>query len=130
MSLREIYEARKDEALMNKIASVADVVGDNPEFINTLSAAIEVVKEAGYTDPEVQFDEAVKLTVAYLENGTESELDKEAAAEQAYDLGAFAAAVAADSGITPEDLEKIASDEEAEEFGRALARACVEALED
>lgn len=129
MTLREIYEARQEEALMDKLASVADAVGDNPEFVEALDSALDVVKEAGVTDPEEQLDAAVELAVAYLSDEDDG-FDKEAAAEEAYDLGKFAAFVAAEAGVTEYDLAKIASDEEAEAFGRALAHACVEALED
>lgn len=93
MTLREIYEARQEEALMDKLASVADAVGDNPEFVEALDSALDVVKEAGVTDPEEQLDAAVELAVAYLSDEDDG-FDKEAAAEEAYDLGKFAAFVA------------------------------------
>lgn len=130
-TLREIYESRQDEALMDKLASVADAVGDNPEFVEALDSALDIVKEAGVTDPEDQLDAAVELAVAYLSGeGEDAGFDKEAAAEEAYELGKFAAFIAEQAGFDEEELSKIASDEEAEAFGRALAHACVEALED
>ena len=126
-SLSEIYAARQDEEVMDKLASVAEAFGDNPEMVELFDSALEVVKEAGFEDPSDQIDAAVELTLSYLD---ELEMDKEAGAEDdELDLGLLAAEAAAEAGVTIEDIEKIASDEEAEDFGRLLARCVVDNLE-
>lgn len=127
-SLSDIYAARQDEEVMDKLASVAEAFGDDPEMVELFDSALEVVKEAGFEDPSEQIDAAVELTLSYLD---EVELEKEAGAEDdELDLGLLAAEAAAEAGVTIEDIEKIASDEEAEDFGRLLAHRVAEMLED
>lgn len=127
-SLSDIYAARQDEEVMDKLASVAETFGDDPEMVELFDSALEVVKEAGFEDPSEQIDAAVELTLSYLD---EVELEKEAGAEDdELDLGLLAAEAAAEAGVTIEDIEKIASDEEAEDFGRLLAHRVAEMLED
>lgn len=127
-SLSDIYAARQDEEVMDKLASVAEAFGDDPEMVELFDSALEVVKEAGFEDPSEQIDAAVELTLSYLD---EVELEKEAGAEDGeLDLGLLAAEAAAEAGVTIEDIEKIASDEEAEDFGRLLAHRVAEMLED
>lgn len=127
-SLSEIYAARQQEELMDKLASVAEVLGDDPEIVEAFDVALELVKEAGIEDEGDQIDAAFELLVDELSDD-EDEFDKEAEAEEAYELGLLAAEVAADAGVDLEDLEKIASDEEAEDLGRMLAHAVFEELE-
>lgn len=126
-SLSEIYAARQDEEVMDKLASVAEAFGDDPEMVELFDSALEVVKEAGFEDPSEQIDAAVELTLSYLD---ELEMGKEAGADDELDLGLLAAEAAAEAGVTIEDIEKIASDEEAEDFGRLLAHRVAEMLED
>jgi len=127
-SLSDIYAARQDEEVMDKLASVAEAFGDDPEMVELFDSALEVVKEAGFEDPSEQIDAAVELTLSYLD---ELELEKEAGADdEELDLGLLAAEAAAEAGVTIEDIEKIASDEEAEDFGRLLAHRVAEMLED
>jgi len=127
-SLSEIYAARQQEELMDKLASVAEVLGDDPEIVEAFDVALDLVKEAGVEDEGDQIDAAFELLVDELSDD-EDEFDKEAEAEEAYELGLIAAEVAADAGVDLEDLEKIASDEEAEDLGRMLAHAVFEELE-
>lgn len=127
-SLSEIYAARQQEELMDKLASVAEVLGDDPEIVEAFDVALELVKEAGIEDEGDQIDAAFELLVDELSDD-EDEFDKEAEAEEAYELGLIAAEIAADAGVDLEDLEKIASDEEAEDLGRMLAHAVFEELE-
>jgi len=127
-SLSEIYAARQQEELMDKLASVAEVLGDDPEIVEAFDVALELVKEAGIEDEGDQIDAAFELLVDELSDD-EDEFDKEAEAEEAYELGLLAAEIAADAGVDLEDLEKIASDEEAEDLGRMLAHAVFEELE-
>ena len=128
-SLSDIYAARQDEEVMDKLASVAEVFGDDPELVELFDSALEVVKEAGYEDPSDQIDAAFELAVSYLED---DDFDKEAGldSDEVVELGLLAAEVAADAGVDLEDIEKIASFEEAEDFGRLLAHRVIEALED
>ena len=127
-SLSEIYAARQQEELMDKLASVAEVLGDDPEIVEAFDVALDLVKEAGVEDEGDQIDAAFELLVDELSDD-EDEFDKEAEAEEAYELGLLAAESAADAGVDLEDLEKIASDEEAEDLGRVLAHAVFEELE-
>jgi len=126
-SLSEILEDRKEAEVIEKIAAVEQTLGDHPEVVETFDAALDLVKEAGIDDTSEAIDVAYALTLEHLGfTKTAEEVEMEKVAE---DLGQVAAQVAAAAGVTLDDLEKIASDEEAELFGRALAQAVVRVVE-
>lgn len=121
-SFKEALAHREAQRWNEKIASIGEALGDDQEAVQIFDAAIDMVKEAGYTDPNQIVDGALELTVAALSDGGEkvahaSEVDYEA-------LGYAAAKVANFAGITSDDIMKIASDEESEALGRLLAH-CV-----
>lgn len=122
-TLAEIRAEREEAALVTKIASVQTALGDDPVVIETLDRAIDLVKEAGVTNPEEILDIATQMTIDHLKLGQEAvekvAADELAAAEEA---GVEAARTAFEAGVTTEDLAKLAEDESAA-FGEALAFA-------
>jgi hypothetical protein len=86
-----------------------------------LSAAAQLVEEhiAAHSEPE-----GGEEKTAGVEEG-EEELSKEAAEELA-ELGALAGEALQMAGISEEDLEKVASDEESEQLGRLAANILLE----
>lgn len=128
MTLAEIYAARQDAELQEKLASVAEVLGDSPEVVNIFDTALDMVKQAGVEDPSEQIEQAYTLTVEYV-----SGLEKEAGADESddgeIDYGVLAAAASESLGITMEDLEKVASDEESEDLGRLISHRAWELIQ-
>jgi hypothetical protein len=126
-SLSDIIEERNEAVILEKIAAVEETLGDHPAVVETFDAALDLVKEAGIEDTSEAIDVAYALTLEHLGlTKTAEEVEMEKVAEE---LGQVAAHVAAAAGVTLGDLEKIASDEEAELFGRALAQAVVRVVE-
>ena len=137
--LVDIVEEQKEQEFLAKVAEVDRVWGEDEQALSILSSAIEEIEkeasagrfgEGGLTNSEI-LSLGVQLTVDALE-----ELEKEAAAEEEvdqeddiqeklaedYTIGLIIGEVLRnDVGITQEDIEKIASEEEAEEFGQFCA---------
>jgi hypothetical protein len=89
-----------------------------------LSAAAQLVEDhiAAHTEPE---DEGSEKVAGAEGEGEEEELSKEAAEELA-ELGSLAGEALQVAGISEEDLEKVASEEESEQLGRLAANILLE----
>lgn len=126
-TLTQIRADREEAALNVKIASVREALGDDPVVIETLDRAIDIVKEAGVTNPEEQLDIATQLTIDHLglnktaEEAPAANADDDAECAAAAEAGIDAARAAFEAGVTTDDLNKIASAEEMDLFGRLLA---------
>lgn len=129
-TLSEIVAGRKEAVILEKIAAVEEQLGSDPAVVEAFSTALDVVKEAGYTDPSEAIDRAFALVLQHFDiEKTAEEKQADEMQKIAEELGVVAAQVAAAAGITIEDLEKIGSPEEAELFGRTLAQATHRVIE-
>jgi len=152
--LAERREAQVEEELLAKIAAVEEAWAGDENRIARLSEATDIVKQAmeeGSLSSDLsrseQFSLAVDLVEASFEDDEQvkeaseegyyedveegpdfgdEELNKEAA-EQVIGLGRVLGQRLAELGVTVDDLEKIAEDEQ-EAFGRHLAQLTAEIL--
>jgi len=119
----EIRQQLLDEAV--DLLKVAEAQGEVAPMTDSgmLSAAAQLVEDhiAANTEPE---EEGEEKTAEYEEE-EEEELSKEAAEELA-ELGALAGEALKVAGITEEDLEKVATEEESEQLGRLAANILLE----
>lgn len=122
-TLTQIRADREEAALNVKIASVREALGDHPVVIETLDRAIDIVKEAGVLNPEEQLDIATQMTIDHLglNKTAEAASGDDAECAAAAEAGIDAARAAFAAGVTTDDLNKIASAEEMDLFGRLLA---------
>lgn len=125
-TMQEVRAEREEQVLQTKLASVQEAFGDNQEVLETLSHAIDLVKEAGVEDPCEALDIACQLVVDHYssQEGTEKVASSEDL-EVAFNTGIECAEIAHGLGITLDEIEKIASEEEADAFGRMLAQALI-----
>lgn len=143
MTLSEIVQALDAQEFEVKLAAVEQAYKGDGVRGQLFFQATELIKEAeakgefGGPLSDSQFlslctqvveDEVVAMaktasdaTGSTAPEAGDEELTKEAQ-EDLYAYGQLAAEVLAENGITAEDLEKVASDEEAEALGRAAAR--------
>lgn len=123
-TMAEIRADREEQVFQTKLAAVQEHLGDDPVVVATLDRAIDIVKEAGVTDRSEILDLATQMTIDHLSgDGEETEKVASDDIEAAFDAGTVCAEVAFAAGVTTDDIEKIASDEEAEAFGRILAQS-------
>lgn len=134
-SLKDALQARNDTRYQEKIAALEDVFSEDARALEVFDAAIDLVKEAGVTDRFQLIDDAIELTMLALDKEAAADADAEAPADETAgeektasidysELGAAAAQVAHAAGITSDEVEKLASDDENEALGRLLAH-CV-----
>jgi hypothetical protein len=92
-----------------------------------LSAAAQLVEDhiAKNTEPEGDGSEKVAGAEGGEGEGGEETLSKEAA-EELQELGGLAGEALQVAGLSEEDLEKVASDEESEQLGRLAANILLE----
>jgi hypothetical protein len=144
-TLQEIRDASLQAEYQIKLAAVSEAYEGDEQRLTLLGEAIELVKQAEAVGEIAPTTESSMLTLAvelvedhiakeasdeyyeYYED-YEGELDKEAAAHIAT-LAEAAGAILASRGITAEDLEKVASDEEMREIGEYVACAILDELE-
>lgn len=130
-TLSQVRAEREEAVVMQKLAAVQEALGDDPQVVSTLDRALDIVKEAGVTDVGEQLDLATKMTIDHLglvEGDESSGNEKTASAEDidaGFQAGVDCAEVAFAAGVTLEDIEKVASEEEADALGRFLAHALV-----
>ena len=148
-TLAETFDALKQEEFQVKLAALQTAWEDDDDGkIDLLIEAIDIVKEAQTKgDLPTGLDEAQVLTLGaqmvedYLSDSEEGGEENpayetaEGAEEVTFDkvaelhgLGVLAGQILREQGITVEDLEKIASEEEAEDLGRYCAHVVVESL--
>lgn len=128
-TLTEVLAQRQEASLNSKLAHIEQAFGSDPELGETLNRSLDIVKEAGVTDPEIALDLATQMTIdhhklqkeAASEESTDVELDEEG--EAAFTAGMDAAEVAHAAGVTLEDVEKLGSAEDAARFGELLCDA-------
>jgi hypothetical protein len=120
LRVKDIYEGVMEQELLSKIAFVEKQYEGDTERLEMLDRAVDIVKEAMASNelPDMGasavFSVAVELTEkAMLEKEAE---DWEKIGEETGEL------LAEHYGITDEVLDKIATDEEAEDFLRFAAR--------
>ena len=153
MTLSEIVQALDAQEFEVKLAAVEQAYQGDETRSQYFFQATEYVKEAeakgefGGSLGDSQFlslctqlveeqiaEDMAKTASDNADDGTgeglgDEELTKEAQ-EELYAYGQLAAEVLAENGITAEDLEKVASEEEAEALGRAAARLVAAKLEE
>jgi hypothetical protein len=155
-SLTDIYRDNQDREYQVKLASVTDAYSDDQDRLTLLDTAVDLIKQAqesGTLSAEMHPSDVLTLAVQLVEDefaGEEQEkvaseayetdesntedfyegeeLSKEAA-EQVIAMGEAVGQILAQRGITAEDLEKIASEEEAEALGRYCAQIYAELAE-
>jgi uncharacterized protein YjgD (DUF1641 family) len=143
-SLTEIYRGNQDREYQIKLAAVTEVYAEDEERIALLDTAVDLIKKAqeeGNLDANMHSSDILTLAVQLVEDefadvaeqekvaevateDTET-LSKEAAAEVVA-MGEAVGQVLAERGITAEDIEKIASDEDAEALGQYCAQIYAE----
>lgn len=133
-TFKEALAAREDQRWEAKLASVEEAFAGDSEALTVFNAAVDMVKEAGVTDPYQVIDDAIELTIAaYADDGTAGKTVEASATESDsidYNaLGMVAAQVANAAGITSDEVEKIASDDENEALGRLLAHCVLAELQ-
>ncbi len=117
----ELRQQLLDEAV--DLLKQAEVEGEVAPMTDSgmLSAAAQLVEDHIAANTEDDDPEKTAGT-----GGAEEELSKEAA-EELSELGNLAAEALKVAGITEEDLEKVASEEESEQLGRLAANILLEA---
>ena len=118
-TMKEIYEGVINGEFQEKLAYVEKAYEGDTDRQELLERAVDIVKEA--TDkgefPVLHPSAALSLAVELVE---QTVLEKEAAAWD--QIGTETGEYLARLGVTPADVEKIASPDEAEEFIRLAAR--------
>jgi hypothetical protein len=144
MTLSEIVQALDAQEFEVKLAAVEQAYQGDDTRSQLFFEATELVKEAeakgefGGPLNDSQFlslctqvveDQVAEMAKTASDESGSAEAGEEAgeeltkeAQEELYAYGQLAAEVLAENGITAEDLEKVASEEEAEALGRAAAR--------
>jgi predicted transcriptional regulator len=141
LSLSEILDQVRETEYQEKFASLQAAWGEDDQRIDLLSEALELVKSAqaegtiGELDNSQLLDLSVALVENYMEeNGASDEATDEASDEdqekiaELTQMGEFTGALLAENGVTLEDLQKIASEDEAAELAEMCAQAYVEWL--
>lgn len=141
-SLSETFEMIKQAEFESKLAALQELwAEDDGTRIELLDEALDMIKTAQVEGQLPEMDEAQILDLAVTEvesyiaenqpiekEASEDELQKTAELEQVHLLGQLAGEVLAEEGLTVEDLEKVASEQEAEELGRYCAQRVAEKL--
>ena len=148
VKLAAVSEAYDDErvALLDRAVDIvkqAEAAGEIPEqdACGILTLAVQLVEDAcadagqekvasdddDEDDDDDEKPKAKKDKKAAPKDKEDADLSKEAA-EQVTAMGERIGQILAERGITAEDLEKIASEEEAETLGRYCAHALLETL--
>ena len=120
LSMKNILEGIIEEEAQTKLAAVERYYEGDEEAIAMLDEALDLVKEAEEKGDIPQLDPSQALSVA-VDIVEQERLAKEASAWA--EAGETAAYLLNDLGITPEEIDKIASPEDAESLGRIAARA-------
>lgn len=118
-TMKEIYEDVINGEFQEKLAYVEKAYEGDPERQALLERAVDIVKEATAQGslPVLHPSAALSLAVELVE---QTVLEKEAAAWE--EIGTETGEYLARLGVTPADVEKIASEEEAEDFIRTCAQ--------
>lgn len=119
MSFKEIYEGLIEHETQVKLAAVEKAWAEDAERTGMLDEALDLLKEAQEKGevPALNSSEALTMAVELVEQAM---LEKEA--EEWYNIGTEVADLLKEAGITEEDLAKVATPEDEEEFGRFCAR--------
>lgn len=122
MSLRltDILEGIVEEETQIKLANVEKAYADDADRVNLLDEALDIIKEASDKGdiPELNSSEALSLAVELVE----AEM-QEKEAEAWFEIGQVTAGLLNEIGITPDEISKVASDDDQEALGRIAARA-------
>lgn len=134
-SLSQIFEMHKQAEFENKVAALETAWKNDEVRIDLLNEALDIIKVAQEQGelPEMDGSQIIDLGVAMVEDSLtdapaevqETEVTKEASAEELEQLNALGEEVGSllsEYGLEVDDLEKIASEEEAEELGRLCAQ--------
>jgi hypothetical protein len=123
LSMQDIYEGVIEKEAALKLKNLEEAYKDDDARIEMLDQALDIVKKACADGelPELNSSELLSLAAELVEGEM---MNKEA--EAWFGHGETLALLLASKGVTEEDIEKIASDEEAETFGEA----CAELLSD
>lgn len=120
MDLVEIHKRSVEEEALKKLATVKESYKDDSDRVELFSATIDMLKEAetkgqaGPFNPSELISVGVQLVEDAMQEKEEEEWTK---------IGEEVAELLRENfDITAEDVEKIASDDEADEFGRFCAR--------
>jgi hypothetical protein len=120
MELMDIYNAIVEQETLVKIAHIQEAYKEDPEMLRLIDGTLDLLKKAQDEGkcPELSGSEALSIAV---EIATEERMEK--AAEDWEKIGEEVAVLLEENfGITAEDIEKISTDEEADEFGRFCAQ--------
>ncbi len=120
MELMDVYNTIVENETLVKIAHIKEAFKEDPEMFRLIDGTLDLLKKAQDEGkcPELSSSEALSLAFDIA-----NETRQEQAAEEWEKIGEDVAGLLAENfGITQEDIEKISSDEEADEFGRFCAR--------
>lgn len=139
LSLSEILGQIRETEYQEKFASLQAAWEGEDQRVDLLSEALDLIKKAqdegslGVLDNAQLLDLGVTLVENYMAEqpesteSTESDEDQEKIAAYT-EMGAFTGTLLSECGVTLEDLQKIASEEEAVELAEMCAAAYVEWL--
>lgn len=120
MDLMDVYNAIVEQETLVKIAHIQEAYKEDPEMLRLIDGTLDLLKKAQEEGkcPELSGSEALSVAV---EIATEERMEK--AAEDWEKIGEEVAQILEENfGITAEDIEKISTDEEADQFGRFCAQ--------
>jgi hypothetical protein len=118
LSMQSIYEGVIEKEASLKLKNLEEAYQDDENRIELLDQALDIVKQACADGelPELNASEVLSLAAELVEGEM---MNKEA--EAWFGHGETLAFLLASKGVTEEDIEKIATDEDAEDFGDACA---------
>jgi hypothetical protein len=116
----DILEGIIEEEAQIKLANVQEAYKEDPQRMQLLGEALDFLKEASDKEeiPALDPSQALSMAVELVE---EEMIKKEA--EAWAEIGETCAGLLNELGVGPEEISKIASEEEADALGRLAARA-------
>jgi hypothetical protein len=120
LRMKDILDGIIEEETQIKLANVQKAWEGDSERMALLDEALDLLKEAEDKGelPKMDSSQALSMAVEFVEQDM---LQKEAAAWT--EIGEECAILLNEIGITPEEIEKIATDDQADALGRLAARA-------
>jgi hypothetical protein len=120
LTMKDILDGVIEEEAQTKLAAVERYYDGDQEAFAMLDEALDLIKEAQEKGeiPELDSSQALSVAVDIVE---QERLAKEASAWA--EAGETVAFLLNDIGISPEEISKVASEDDADALGRIAARA-------
>lgn len=120
LTMKQILDGIIEEEAQTKLAAVERHYDGDAEAFAMLDEALDLIKEAEARREIPSLDPSQRISVA-VDIVEQERLVKEASAWA--EAGETVAYLLNDLGITPEEIDKVASEEDADALGRIAARA-------